>query len=167
MKVLWAPWRMEYIHSDNRDNLCIFCPGDDRGKDKGRLILFVGSLTLVMMNKYPYVNGHLLVAPIRHLSEMEALSHDEALDLLLMVQRSIRILKKTMNPNGFNVGLNLGHVAGAGIEEHIHFHIVPRWHGDTNYMTVVGDVRVIPEHITETYGKLKPHFDNILNIDNE
>ncbi len=167
MKVLWAPWRMEYILSDNKDKECIFCPGVDRGEDKGRLVLFVGSLTMVIMNKYPYINGHLLVAPKRHLSDMEDLSHDETLDLLLMVRRSMGILKKTMNPHGFNVGLNLGRVAGAGIEEHIHFHIVPRWNGDTNYMTVFGEVRVIPEHIQETYEKLKPHFISLLNIDRE
>ena len=162
MKVLWAPWRMEYILSNKKDEACIFCPGDDRGLDKERLVLHVGSLTMVVMNKYPYNNGHLLVAPIQHVSDMDGLSNKESLDLLLMVRQSISILKKTMNPEGFNVGLNLGHVAGAGVEEHMHFHIVPRWGGDTNYMTVLGDARVIPEHIKETYGKLKPFFNEIV-----
>jgi ATP adenylyltransferase len=150
---------MEYILSDKKDIACIFCPGNNREQDEKRLILHVGSLTMVMMNKYPYNNGHLLVAPVRHLPDMEKLTHEESLDLLLMVQHSIAVLREVMNPEGFNVGLNLGHVAGAGIEAHMHFHIVPRWNGDTNYMTVLGDVRVIPEHIRETYGKLKPHFD--------
>jgi ATP adenylyltransferase len=161
MKILWAPWRMEYILSDKKDVPCIFCPGRDRAQDKERLILYVGASTMVMMNKYPYNNGHLLVAPVRHLSDMEDLTDKENLKLLVMVRRSISILKKTMNPEGFNVGLNLGHVAGAGVEAHMHFHIVPRWNGDNNYMTVLGDVRVIPEHIRETYGKLKPHFDRL------
>jgi len=135
MKVLWAPWRMDYILSNDKGEGCIFCPGDDRGQDEERLILYAGSLSMVMMNRY-----------------------EENLDLMLMVRRSINILKKTMNPEGFNVGLNLGQVAGAGVKEHMHFHIVPRWNGDTNYMTVLGDVRVIPEHIMETYSKLLPYF---------
>ena len=161
MKTLWAPWRMEYILSGDKNGGCIFCPGNDRNNDVERLILYVGSLSIIMMNKYPYNNAHLLVAPIRHLPELGQLSSEESLDLMLKVRNSIEILKKLMDPEGFNVGLNLGRVAGAGVEEHMHFHIVPRWNGDTNYMTVFDDVRVIPEHIRETYGKLKPHFDKI------
>jgi len=159
MKVLWAPWRMGYILSNQNDNGCIFCPGKHRQNDENRLILGIGPLTLVMMNKFPYNNGHLLVAPVRHVPGLEHLSSDEVLDLMLMVRRSIELLKENMNPEGFNVGLNLGHVAGAGMEDHMHFHIVPRWKGDTNYMTVLGDVRVIPEHIQETYRKLLPFFN--------
>jgi ATP adenylyltransferase len=159
MKVLWAPWRMGYVLSNQNDNGCIFCPGEDRQNDESRLILRVDPLTLVMMNKFPYNNGHLLVAPVRHVSGLEDLSEDEVLDLLLTVRRSIESLKENMNPDGFNVGLNLGQEAGAGVENHMHFHIVPRWKGDTNYMTVLSDVRVIPEHIQETYRKLLPFFN--------
>ncbi|MFH0845625.1 MAG: HIT domain-containing protein [Pseudomonadota bacterium] len=158
MKTLWAPWRMTYILSDEKEGDCIFCPGNDRGKDEARLILYVGSLSMVVMNKFPYNNGHLLVAPVRHVPELDSLSEDEMLDIGLMVRRSIDILKKLISPEGFNVGLNLGRVSGAGIENHMHFHIVPRWNGDTNFMTVLGDVRVIPEHIEETYMKLRPYF---------
>ena len=161
MRVLWAPWRMDYILSDKEKRGCIFCPGEDREQDQERLILYVGSMTMVMMNKFPYINGHLLVAPVRHLPGLDKLSDRENLDLLLMVQRSIDILKKVMHAEGFNVGLNLGKVAGAGVEEHLHFHIVPRWNGDTNYMTVFGEVRIIPEHIVETYRKLKPYFKEL------
>lgn len=161
MKVLWAPWRMDYILSDGKEGGCILCPGDDRSQDEERLILYVGSMTIVMMNKFPYINGHLLVAPIRHLPDLEKVSEEEALDLMVMLRRSIDILKKSMGPEGFNVGLNLGKVAGAGLEEHMHFHIVPRWNGDTNYMTVFGEVRVIPEHISQTYRKLRPLFDKL------
>lgn len=161
MKVLWAPWRMRYILSDNEDDNCIFCPGESRDEDESRLILYVSSLTMVIMNRFPYNNGHLLVAPTRHVSGLETLSDKATLELLKMVRRSIDILKEIMAPEGFNVGLNLGRVAGAGMEEHMHFHIVPRWNGDTNFMTVHGDVRVIPEHIKETYRKLRPHFDKI------
>lgn len=158
MKVLWAPWRMDYILSDEKGGDCIFCIGDDRSKDQERLILHIGSMTMVMMNRFPYINGHLLVAPIRHVPELGQLSEQESLDLVLMVKRSIDILKKVMKPEGFNVGLNLGRVAGAGVEDHMHFHIVPRWNGDTNYMTVLGEVRVIPEHIDDTYKKLREYF---------
>ena len=161
MKVLWAPWRMDYILSGSEKGDCIFCPGDERGSDKDRLILYVGSMSMVMMNRYPYINGHLLVAPVRHVSGLEGLKEDESLDLLLTVRKSIDILRETIRPEGFNVGLNLGKVAGAGVEEHMHFHIVPRWNGDTNYMTVFGEVRIIPEHIVETYRKLKPYFKEL------
>lgn len=161
MKVLWAPWRMEYILADQEKGGCIFCPGDDRSQDEARLILYVGSMSMVVMNRFPYINGHLLVAPVRHGPDLEFLSDGEMLDLLKMVRISIAILKKEIGPEGFNVGLNLGRVAGAGVEEHVHFHIVPRWSGDTNYMTVFGEVRVIPEHIEETYRKLLPHFQRL------
>ncbi len=161
MKVLWAPWRMDYILSNEKGEGCIFCPGEDREMDEERLILYMGSTTMVMMNRYPYINGHLLVAPIRHVKGLELLSEEESLDLLVTVRKSIEILKKAINAEGFNVGLNLGKVAGAGVEEHLHFHIVPRWNGDTNYMTVFGEVRVIPEHIRETHRKLRPYFDKI------
>ncbi|MBW2046288.1 MAG: HIT domain-containing protein [Deltaproteobacteria bacterium] len=149
MKNLWAPWRMNYILSE------------DRSKDGERLILYVGSLTVAMMNRFPYNNGHLLVAPLRHVAQMEDLSDEETLDLLRIVRESIGILRKVMQPEGFNVGMNLGRIAGAGMEEHMHFHIVPRWSGDTNFMTVLGEVRVIPEHIKETHRKLKPFFEKI------
>jgi ATP adenylyltransferase len=158
MKVLWAPWRMGYILAENKADGCIFCPGADRSADQDRLILHVGPRTMVVMNRFPYNNGHLLVAPVRHVSSLERLNQDETLGLLLMVRKSIEILKQVMKPDGFNVGINLGHVAGAGMENHMHFHIVPRWKGDTNFMTVIEDVRVIPEHIKATYAKLVPLF---------
>ena len=159
MKVLWAPWRMEYILSEEEVNTCIFCPGENREQDPERLILFVGRLTLVIMNKFPYINGHLLVAPVRHVPDLASLSDEEMLDLMKMVRNTVDVLKKVMSPDGFNVGLNMGKVAGAGVEAHMHFHIVPRWNGDHNYMTVLGEVRVIPEHIEATYEKLLPHFE--------
>ncbi|MEJ2024869.1 MAG: HIT domain-containing protein [Deltaproteobacteria bacterium] len=158
MEVTWAPWRMEYILADQKEGPCIFCPGENREQDAERLILFAGKRSMVIMNRYPYNNGHLLVAPVRHVGSLDSLSEDELLDLMEMVRRAINALKKQMNPEGFNVGINLGKVAGAGVEEHLHVHIVPRWNGDTNYMTVVGALRVIPEHIRNTYEKLLPYF---------
>jgi len=161
MRVLWAPWRMEYILSDQKNIDCIFCLGKDRTKDEERLILYHDNHTMVIMNLYPYNNGHLLVAPVKHVSSLEFLSSDEKLALIDRVNQSILILKAEMAPEGFNVGLNLGRVAGAGVEDHMHFHIIPRWNGDTNFMTVVGDVRVIPEHIKGTYQKLRSRFKEL------
>lgn len=157
MKTMWAPWRMEYIQ-ERKDEGCIFC---EAISEQDELTLYKGSTTLVVMNKYPYINGHMLVAPNRHLSSLEQLSRSEKSDLLQTVDQSIAVLKTVMHPDGFNVGLNLGKVAGAGMEAHLHFHIVPRWSGDTNAFTVFAEVRVIPEHLKSTYNKLKPYFDKI------
>jgi ATP adenylyltransferase len=154
VKTMWAPWRMEYTLAEKEDR-CIFCDALSQNDD---LTLYKGPDTLVMMNKFPYINGHLLVAPIRHLSGLDQLNKHEMGEILATVDRSVEILKQVMNPDGFNVGLNLGKVAGAGVEEHLHFHIVPRWFGDTNALTVFADVRVIPEHLKATYDNLKPHF---------
>jgi len=161
MDVIWAPWRMEYILSEKEKTGCIFCPGNDTTGDEGHLILHRGSMSIVMMNKFPYNNGHLLAAPLKHTPDLEGLSPEENLDLIITVRKSLGILKKAMSPEGFNVGLNLGKAAGAGVEEHMHFHLVPRWSGDTNFMAVTGEVRVIPEHIKETYNKLKPYFEKL------
>ena len=157
MKTVWAPWRMEYI-LDTKDKGCIFCQALSSRDD---LTLYKGEQSMVVMNKFPYINGHLLVAPIRHLSSLDQLEREEMGVLLTVIEKSIGILKATMLPDGFNVGLNLGKVAGAGVEEHLHFHIVPRWLGDVNALTVFADVRVIPEHINATFLKLKPHFDKL------
>ena len=163
METMWAPWRMEYILGDKQQG-CIFCDALEKNND---LTLFTGNDTMVMMNKFPYINGHLLVAPISHLSALDQLSRHAMGELLATVERSVGILKQVMNPDGFNVGLNLGKVAGAGVEEHLHFHIVPRWFGDTNALTVFAEVRVIPEHIKTTYDNLKPHFETLnLNMKN-
>jgi len=160
VKTLWAPWRMDYILSDVKENGCIFCLGGKEDPSE-RGLLFRGNRSLVMMNKYPYINGHLLVAPLRHVAVPDQLEPSEMVALLTMVSHSVTILKKTMKAEGFNVGLNLGKVAGAGVEEHLHFHIVPRWNGDTNFMTVLGDLRVIPEHMEQTYLRLCPFFKKV------
>lgn len=157
MQNLWAPWRIEYILG-KREPYCIFCPDGDGLSDEERLILHRGTSCMVMMNKYPYNNGHLLVAPWRHVSKPEDLREDEMLDLMRWVSRCTVVLKQVMRPDGFNIGLNVGASAGAGVEDHLHFHVVPRWQGDTNFMTVFADVRSIPEHLKQTYAKLLPHF---------
>jgi ATP adenylyltransferase len=160
MKHLWAPRRMEYILNNTKEKGCIFCP-DEKATPTERLLLFQGNRSLVIMNKYPYINGHLLVAPLRHVASLDQLESRESIALLSMVSHSVAILKKTMKPEGFNVGLNLGKVAGAGVEDHLHFHVVPRWNGDTNFMTVFGDLRVIPEHLEQTYQRLILFFEEV------
>lgn len=157
MKTMWAPWRMDYILGEKEDG-CVFCLAKDVNTD---LTLFVGEHTMVVMNKFPYTNAHLLVSPVRHVSGLDELTMEEMGILTKTVQQSIEILKAEMNPDGFNVGLNLGKVAGAGVEEHLHYHIVPRWFGDVNALTVFADVRVIPQHIKSTYDSLKPYFDKL------
>jgi len=157
METMWAPWRIEYIKADKEDG-CVFCQALS---EKNNLTLYTGNKTLVVMNKYPYINGHLLVSPIKHISRLDQLDQNDMGVLLSTVEKSVEILKKVMCPDGFNIGLNLGKVAGAGIEEHLHFHIVPRWFGDTNALTVFADVRVIPEHLEQTFNNLKPYFDKL------
>jgi len=157
MKTMWAPWRIEYVLAE-KDNRCIFCDAAEAGGD---LTLFLGEATLVIMNKFPYINGHLLAAPLRHVSTLDQLTKVEMGELLATVEQSVGILRTVMRADGFNVGLNLGRVAGAGVAEHLHFHIVPRWFGDTNALTVIGDVRVIPEHIKATFDNLKSYFNKI------
>jgi ATP adenylyltransferase len=155
---------MEYILGEEKGKGCIFCPepGEDRAQ---RLVLFSGRLTRVMMNKYPYINGHLLISPIRHRPGLEDLTPGELLDLTVKVRDAIAILRQVMRPDGFNVGLNLGVVAGAGVEAHLHYHLVPRWHGDTNFIPVFAEVRVIPEHFRQTYERLAPLFQDLPDED--
>lgn len=157
MKTMWAPWRMEYILGE-KEGGCVFCSA---AANHDGLTLFAGRRTMVVMNKFPYTNGHLLVAPLRHVSTLEQLDRDEMGDIMATIRKAVGILKQAMSPEGFNVGLNLGKVAGAGIEEHLHFHIVPRWTGDVNALAVFGEIRVVSEHLQATYRNLKPYFNNI------
>jgi ATP adenylyltransferase len=151
---------MTYILGEEKPDGCIFCLAQD-GRGADDLVLGVGRHSLAMMNKYPYNNGHLLIAPRRHVSRLEALEPAELNDLIQLVTLATGALRQLMNPDGFNVGLNLGRAAGAGIEEHLHFHVVPRWNGDTNFITVLGEVRSIPEHIAASREKLAPFFSAI------
>lgn len=156
-EILWAPWRMEYILGE-KENGCIFCTRIDQEKDRENLILFRGKSNFVIMNKYPYNNGHLMVVPNRHTSEFDSLSDSEKLEMMNLVSKSMKVLKKAISPDGFNVGLNIGKIAGAGIDDHLHFHIVPRWAADTNFMPVVGQTKVISEELGETWDRLKEGF---------
>ena len=155
MKVLWAPWRLRYIEQARIPQECIFCQKAKEKRDFENFILQRGKTCFTIMNLFPYANGHLMVAPYKHTPKFEDLTDIESLELLKTVSQSMRILKRGLRPEGFNIGLNLGKVAGAGVEDHIHFHIVPRWLGDSNFMPVLGEVKIIPEHIETTFRKLK------------
>jgi len=151
---------MEYILGP-KDPECLFCVKPQEQKDRENLILCRGSRAYVIMNKYPYNNGHLMVVPYVHSSSFDNLPEADLFDIMKLARFSIGCLTKAFHPEGFNVGVNIGGAAGAGIEEHLHMHIVPRWAGDTNFMTVTGEIRVIPEHILDTYDKLYPHFSRV------
>ncbi|MEK7790044.1 MAG: HIT domain-containing protein [Deltaproteobacteria bacterium] len=161
MELMWAPWRMEYIKKAGQKRGCIFCSQPKIRNRKRTLILAQWPLCYVIMNKYPYISGHLMVVPNRHVDQLEFLSVEEGVDVFIAVQKTIEILKKTMNPQGLNIGVNLGRSAGAGIVHHLHYHVVPRWNGDTNFMPVIGGSKIISESLRETYEKLFPHFQKI------
>jgi len=157
MKRLWAPWRIEYIKMP-KPHGCIFCLKDEKERDRDNLVLYRTSLALVMLNRYPYTDGHLLISPYRHIADMNALTVEEKLDLFDLVGLSCTVLTEAIDPQGFNIGMNLGKAAGAGVDDHLHFHVVPRWNGDTNFMSVVADLRVMPENLLATYDALLPGF---------
>ncbi len=158
---LWAPWRAEYIYSSKSDN-CIFCQAIAK-EDTDAFILSRGTKGFVIMNTFPYNNGHIMVAPYRHIANVEDLIEGEILSLFDLVQKSVRVLKIKMRPDGFNIGINLGKVAGAGVEGHIHIHIVPRWNGDTNFMPIVAETKVISQSLEEAYKLLKEGFGEVKN----
>ena len=151
---LWAPWRLEYVQSADEQEGCVFCRAAASGDDETDLVVHRGELAFVLLNKFPYASGHLLVAPYRHDSSFDDLSGDEALEVHRLAAAGIEALRAVYGPEGFNVGWNLGRVAGAGIANHGHAHVVPRWGGDTNFMPVLADVRVLPEHLAESRRKL-------------
>ncbi len=158
MDNLWAPWRIDYILGKERESGCIFCTKPADSQDEDNLIAHRAEGAYTIMNKFPYNNGHVLVVPYRHVSDICLLTPEENSLLVQEVTRSIQALRLVMNPDGFNVGINLGVVAGAGIAEHVHYHVVPRWNGDTNIMPVLADVRVVPQHIRETRQKIHEAF---------
>lgn len=169
MKRLWTPWRMAYLKPTQgaKKRGCIFCAkvrargakGRDRNaKDRENLVLWRGTRAFVVMNLYPYTNGHLMVAPYQHTGKLEELDGETLQEMMLLVATAIRALRQQMKPQGFNIGINLGRVAGAGVEDHVHIHVVPRWGGDTNFMPVLAEVRMIPELLPQTYDALWQAF---------
>ena len=152
-KQLWAPWRLEYIAQADEQPGCVFCDAS-AGDDQERLVVHRGESAFVLLNKFPYSSGHLLVASYRHVGAFAELTDDEALEVHRLAQRGIGALAGLYGPQGFNLGWNLGRIAGAGVVDHVHLHVVPRWAGDTNFMPVLADVKVLPEHLAETRRKL-------------
>ena len=154
---LWAPWRLEYVQSADEQPGCVFCNAA-RGDDEAGLVVHRGELGFVLLNRFPYSSGHLMVAPYRHGAGFEEVREDEALELHRLAAAAVGVLREAMHPDGYNIGWNLGRVAGAGIVDHVHLHVVPRWGGDTNFMPVLADVKVIPEHLAATRHKLAEHW---------
>ena len=157
MDTLWAPWRMDYVENAE-PSTCLFCDIPSTQHDEKSLILHRGKSVFTLMNLYPYNPGHVMIAPHRHLDDLKKLSAEEQLELIQEAARSTSLLRQTMNPDGFNLGMNLGKAAGAGVKDHLHLHVVPRWNGDTNFMPIVAETKVIPEELTATYRKLAPVF---------
>ncbi len=157
MRQIWAPWRMEYIQMQKPEG-CILCEKPGQDNDAANYILYRGKKNFVIMNTYPYNPGHLMIAPFRHVANLEELTDEERHEHIDIVSQSIGVLRQVFDPAGFNLGTNIGKAAGAGIVDHVHTHVVPRWQGDVNFMPVLADVRVVPEALAETYQKLKDKF---------
>lgn len=157
MERIWAPWRIQYIQMEKPGG-CILCEKPKQNNDALNYILHRGDKNFIILNSYPYNPGHLMIAPYRHVASLEELTEEERHEHFEIVSRSIKVLRQVFNPGGFNIGMNVGKVAGTGIEDHFHTHIVPRWQGDTNFMPVLADIRVLPEALAETYQKLKSKF---------
>ena len=158
MDNLWAPWRMSYVSGERQPAGCLFCTVLLPGDDVKHGVLTRGTSAFLMLNAFPYSIGHLMAAPVRHVASPEDLSDEESLDVMRLCRRALAALRTVYRPDGFNVGINLGRAAGAGVEGHLHLHVVPRWVGDTNFMPVVGSVKVMPESLDETFRRLRAHL---------
>jgi len=159
-KTLWAPWRLEYIKQAGEQTECVFCEEAAGNLAEGETLLVrMGAAAVAILNKYPYSSGHLMVAPRRHVGSLAELTDEEALEIHRLAVAAIGALDRVYGPGGFNLGWNLGHIAGAGIADHVHLHVVPRWSGDTNFMPVLADVKVLPEHLLETRDRLRAGWE--------
>ena len=161
MNHLWSPWRMEYIENNNKQDGCVFCTAQAMEDGVGNLIAYRGKLAYVILNRYPYTSGHLMVIPFDHVASIEELSPETRAEMMELTTQCTTVLKNTYKPQGFNIGLNMGEAAGAGVPGHVHIHIVPRWQGDTNFMSSVGGTRVLPEALEVTFERVKNEFQKI------
>ena len=159
MKYLWSPWRMAYIQKHNKEEGCVFCEALSMTDGPDNLILYRGQESFVILNRYPYTSGHLMVVPYKHVSSLEGLEAETRAELMELAAGIMTVLGKEYNAQGFNMGINVGEAAGAGIVEHVHLHVVPRWTGDTNFMSSLGETRVLPETLEETYQRLKKAWE--------
>jgi ATP adenylyltransferase len=156
MDFLWSPWRYDYLASGaTKPPTCVFCIGDDPSHDPERLVVFRGTHNFIILNLFPYTSGHVMVAPYEHLNTLAVAKTEQMTEMMQLAQRLLGALQQLYRPEGFNIGMNLGQAAGAGIREHFHLHVVPRWTGDSNFTTVVGETRVLPEQLSRTYERLK------------
>lgn len=158
MKLLWAPWRIRFILDNQKATDCVFCTLPKAGDDRASLIVHRSKTCFVILNKFPYNSGHLLVVPFMHTAKLSDLPSETLLDMHATIRDAVQALEKAKKPEGFNIGMNLGEAGGAGIRDHLHYHIVPRWNGDTNYMPVLSDTKVLPESLTDTLDHLAPQF---------
>ncbi len=159
MKYLWSPWRMEYIENHGREDRCVFCTVQAQADGPENLIVHRGQQAYVILNRYPYTSGHLMVVPFVHLAMLEELDAVTRAEMMELAARATSVLRKVYNARAFNIGINIGEAAGAGIKEHIHIHVVPRWVGDTNFMSTLGQTRVLPEALEDTWRRVKEGFD--------
>ncbi|PYS02978.1 MAG: HIT family hydrolase [Acidobacteria bacterium] len=156
MDFIWSPWRYDYLASAGKEPpSCVFCVGEDRSRDADRLVVFRGAHNFIILNLFPYTSGHTMVAPYEHLESITAATPEQLSEMMQLAQGIIRALRKLYKPDGFNIGMNLGHAAGAGIREHFHLHVVPRWFGDSNFVSITGETRVLPEELPTTYERMK------------
>jgi ATP adenylyltransferase len=155
---LWNPWRYQYVTKENRPEGCIFCDLPKEQNDEATLIVHRGRFNYVILNRYPYTTGHLMVVPFKHTDSLQGIDDATAQELFMLVRVADQKLREVYRPKGMNLGMNLGEAAGAGIAEHIHMHVLPRWIGDANFLTVIGETRILPEELSETYRKLKGVF---------
>jgi ATP adenylyltransferase len=155
MDYLWTPWRYQYIADATKDDRCIFCDAIEANDDPKMLVVFRGSKNYIILNRYPYTTGHVMVVPYAHVADLAAADPDVLSEMMLFAQRAKVALEKNYHPEGYNLGMNLGRAAGAGVTGHLHLHVLPRWPGDSNFMTVVGETRVEPEDLSTTYEKLR------------
>ncbi len=159
MKYLWTPWRMKYIQEHHDYDGCIFCLAAEAGKDDENLIFFRGKYTFMILNRFPYTSGHVMCVPYDHVNRLHHLTVEARTEMMELVNQAVQVLQSVYHPDGFNVGLNLGEMAGAGIAEHLHFHIVPRWGGDTNFISTVGETRILPEALDVTLKRVKAAWE--------
>ena len=160
MKHLWSPWRMKYIESDQKHDGCVFCDAQAKVDGAENLIAFRGKNAYVILNRFPYTSGHLMVIPFEHKPNLEELDAETRAEMMELASRCMSVLRNIYKPQGFNMGANIGEVAGAGVKGHVHIHIVPRWAGDTNFMSSVGETRVLPEALENTFKRVREAFES-------
>lgn len=158
MSHLWTPWRSTYMQEPRDKARCVFCEAAASANDNETFVVYRAEFNFILLNRYPYTSGHIMIAPYQHVSRLQTAGHDTTAEMMLLARRSEAVLEEVYRPQGLNIGMNLGEAAGAGIEQHIHLHVLPRWQGDANFMTSVGHTRIIPEALEDTYRKVKTAF---------